>query len=87
MLKTKSVPGQYIVKVKRSRRKEFAKFIIDTYKLKPEKDLDKLIDTTFPFVIDFAIKKLWICNSISSLACASSHGLIITEEEFKEKCL
>ena len=78
----KKIKGQFIVTVEKSRRVAFVNYIKENYKLKIDKDLDSLLDTTFPFVVDFDKKVLWICNSITCLAQASSNGRIITEEQF-----
>ena len=78
----KKIKGQYIVTVEKSRRVIFVNYIKDNYKLKIDRDIDSLLDSTFPFVVDFDKKILWICNSITCLAQASSHGKIIDEKQF-----
>ena len=78
----KIIKGQYIVTVEKSRRVIFVNYIKDNYKLKIDRDIDSLLDSTFPFVVDFDKKILWICNSITCLAQASSHGKIIDEKQF-----
>ncbi len=78
----KKIKGQYIVTVEKSRRISFVNYIKDSFKLKIDRDIDSLLDSTFPFVVDFDKKILWICNSITCLAQASSHGKIIDEKQF-----
>ena len=78
----KKIKGQYIVTVEKSRRVIFVNYIKDNFKLKIDRDIDSLLDSTFPFVVDFDKKILWICNSITCLAQASSHGKIIGEKQF-----
>ena len=75
------------------KNKEITKKIIDPYfKIRApknccicnlEKNAVNPINHTLK-VIDFKENSLWICNSITSLACASQCGKIIGIGEFKE---
>lgn len=76
---------QYIVSEKDpKKREEFYDYIISKYNL----DIcypytkDYFIKSKYPFVIDFNENKLWICNSITSLACASQRNKIINIDNF-----
>ncbi len=82
MLETRMVPGQYIVKVSSDDREDFINYIVDNYNLKLETDIDEMINNKFPFVVDFNINLLWVCDSITCLACATQKGLIITVNDF-----
>ena len=44
---------------------------------------EEIIKSPFPFVI--SDKSLWVCNSITTCACASQSGQIISIKEFKER--
>lgn len=44
----------------------------------------KIINSSFPFVIDFIDNAFWICESITCCACAAQSGKILTIEKFKE---
>ena len=78
---------QYIVSEKDPKKREdFYNYIINNYNLKisyPYKK-ERFINNIFPFVIDFKENTFWICNSITSLACASQNKQIITIKEFKK---
>ena len=73
---------QYIVHVSEN-RKEFVHYLLDSFSLEFY-DYD-LLDTSYPFVVDFPIHQLWICNSITCLALASQNGKILSEECFIKK--
>ncbi len=68
----------------KSKREEFYYYIISKYKLDIcyPYDKNRFIESNFPFVIDFKENSIWICNSITSLACASQSGKIITIDDF-----
>ena len=76
---------QYIVTVKGpNNRKEFIEYIINNYKrIKVLENINDMINSTFPFVVDLKRKELWVCDSITCLAQASSSGLIINKDDFK----
>jgi len=46
-----------------------------------------MINSKFPFVVDFKRKDFWVCESITCCACAAQNGLIISFEEFIKKTL
>ena len=81
---------QYIIKENNyKKREEFYNYIVSNYNLKilyPYKK-ELFINSVFPFVVDFKDNTLWICESITSLACASQNGKIITIKEFKIESL
>lgn len=77
---------QYIVtESNKSKRSEFYDYITNKYNLKicyPYQK-EEFVNSVFPFVIDFKEKRLWMCSSITSLACASQSGKIISINEFE----
>lgn len=78
---------QYIVEEKDiNKREEFYNYIMDKYDLDIRYPYakEKFINSVFPFVIDFKENTFWICNSITSLACASQKKLIMTIADFKK---
>ena len=77
---------QYIVSEKDiKKREDFYDYIINNYnfKISYPYEKDKFIKSIFPFIIDFKENTMWICESITSLACASQSKKIITIDEFK----
>ena len=77
---------QYIVtESNKDKRSELYDYITNKYDLKIGYPYEKeeFVNSVFPFVIDFKENRLWICNSITSLACASQCGKIISIDEFK----
>ena len=76
---------QYIINESNiDKRKEFYNYIINNYRLKNMDSKDNMINNKYPFVVDFDKKILWICSSITCLACASQNNQIISTEEFKK---
>lgn len=65
----------------KNKRKEFYDYIVNKYHLDIwyPYDRDSFSKNKYPFVIDFKNNKLWICESITCLACAK----IITIADFK----
>lgn len=79
---------QFIVKeISEDKREEFYDYLTSKYNLNISYpyNKDSFIKSTYPFVIDFKENKLWICNSITSLACASQCDKIITIDDFRHK--
>ena len=60
---------QYIVEVK-DKREYFYNYIHNKYNIKDVMDIDYMINNKYPFVIDLKEKTLWVCTSITCLACA-----------------
>ena len=85
--KEKLIPNQYIVTVSKKRRKLFINSMISSYKLKPKDDMEYMLNSKFPFVIDFNLKIIWVLDSITCLACASMNHQIISEKEFKSRSI
>ena len=78
---------QYIVKENDlNKRREFFNYIVNKYDMILSYPLyeEEIINSHFPFVIDFKYNSFWICNSISCLAAASSAGVVFTIDEFKK---
>ena len=44
-----------------------------------------MINKPYPLVVDLDEKNMWICTSITCLACAAQNKQIISIEEFKMK--
>ncbi len=77
---------QFIVKVAgKEERKEFYEYIMNIYKLEKWYPFFKkrFISNSFPFVVDFKEKSLWISESVTCCACAASQGVIYTVDQFK----
>ena len=84
-IRKENMRKQFIVtESDKSKREEFYDYIISKYKLDIcyPYDKNRFIESNFPFVIDFKENSIWICNSITSLACASQSGKIITIDDF-----
>jgi len=76
--------GQYIVQeTNNEERKAFYNYIIYTYNLKDFINKKELLETKFPFVVDFDEDIFWICNSITCCACAAQNNKIIDIPKFK----
>lgn len=66
------------------KREEFYNYLHQNYNLKDYIfTKEDMINSPFPFVI--SNKSLWVCNSITTCACASRAGRIISIKEFKER--
>lgn len=79
---------QYIVSIDvEKNRYDFINYIKKNYKLKFRFDDEYMINSKFPFVVDFKRKDFWVCESITCCACAAQNGLIISFEEFIKKTL
>jgi len=80
--------GQYIVSVNGFKdRLKFINYIKNKYKLNLRKDVKSMASSKFPFVVDFGRKEFWVCESITCLAMAQQSGLIISEEQFRNRVL
>lgn len=76
---------QYIVSIAgKENRYNFIKYINSNYKLKQRFTVDYMVESRFPFVVDFKKKDFWVCESITCCACAAQNGMIISFEQFKE---
>ena len=77
---------QYIIQEKNiKKKKEFYTHIHKKYKLKDMHNILDMINTPYPIVVDLDEKNMWICTSITCLACADQNKQIISIEEFKMK--
>ncbi len=77
---------QFIVQEKDiKKRKTFYSYLHNNFKLKD--NCENIIESTFPFVVDFNDNSLWVCSSITCLACASQSKKIISINEFKERMM
>lgn len=77
---------QYIVQESnKEKREEFYEYIINNYDLFVESSKDYMIESNFPFVVDFKENNFWICNSVTCCACAAQKGKIIDVKKFKER--
>lgn len=75
---------QYIVKVDGiNNRKLFYDYVKSKYHIDDLVNLN-LLDSNFPFVVDFKKNSFWICDSITCCACAVQCNKIISEKEFKK---
>ena len=77
---------QYMIKESnKNKRKEFYDYIVDKYNFKIiHHNKEEMINSKFPFVVDFKEKVFWVCESISCCAAAQQAGVIITIDEFKK---
>ena len=74
---------QYIVNESNIEKREyFYNYIVNNYKLKNMDYKANMINSKYPFVVDFDKKIFWICSSITCLACASQNNQIILIDEF-----
>ena len=74
---------QYMVQESnKKKREEFYHYILDHYSLKTHDSKEEMINSHFPFVVDFKKQDFWICNSITCCAIASTKGRIISIEDF-----
>lgn len=76
---------QFIVKVAgNEERKAFHEYIMDTYKLEKWYPFFKrsFINNSFPFVVSFKEKSLWISESVTCCACTASQGVIYRVDQF-----
>ena len=64
-------------------RREFYDYVHENYEIMDKMDPEAMINNHFPFVVDLKEKILWVCNSITCLACAKQNGLIINYSDFK----
>lgn len=77
---------QYIVQESdKEKRKEFYEYIVNNYDLLIRFDKNHMINSSFPFVVDFKEKDFWVCESITCCACAAQKKKILTIKEFKER--
>ena len=77
---------QYIIREGNiNKRKEFYDYIMNKYNFSNiHYSKDSMINSKFPFVVDFKEKVFWVCESVSCCACAQQAGVIITIDEFKK---
>ena len=76
---------QYIVKVDGiSERDSFINYINNNYRLSNLDTKKEMINSNFPFIVDFNKNNFWVCNSITCCACASQANRIITRDEFNK---
>ena len=78
---------QYIVSEHdKKKREELYDYICNNYHLEVcyPFSKDAFINSKYPFVIDFKEHILWICESITCLACAAQNDLIISTSEFRK---
>ena len=72
---------QYIVEEKDKRKRKYLyNYIHNKYDIEDVMDIDYMINSKYPFVIDIKEKILWVCTSITCLACTH----IITINDFLE---
>ena len=77
---------QYLIQEKDiTKKKKFYTYIHKKYKLKDMDNLLDMINKPYPLVVDLDEKNMWICTSITCLACAAQNKQIISIEEFKMK--
>ncbi len=77
---------QYIVNESDiDKRKEFYDYVVNNYSLEVHSSMERMIDSSFPFIIDFDQGTFWVCGSITCLACAAQRKRIITIDKFKER--
>lgn len=77
---------QYIIQESdKAKREEFYEYIINNFDLFVEFDKTHMINSSFPFVVDFKEKNFWVCESVTCCACASQKKRILTIKEFKER--
>ena len=78
---------QYMVtEANKEKRKAFYEYIKKNYKLRISYPYTKkrFINSSFPFVVDFADNRFWICDSITCCACAASNKVLYTIDEFNK---
>lgn len=76
---------QYIINESNiDKRIDFYNYIMNNYKLKNMDYKKNMINSKYPFVVDFDKKIFWICSSITCLACSSQNNQIISIEDFKK---
>ncbi len=74
---------QFIVQEpNKKKREEFINYINQKFKLKNYYSKEEMIESNFPFVIDFQKKDFWVCESITCCACAAQAHKIISIKEF-----
>ena len=77
---------QYIVQVHGTyKREKLFDYIINNYNLKICFSKEYMVNSVFPFVIDFAEKKFWVCESVTCCACAAQNNNILSLEDFYKK--
>ena len=77
---------QYIVSDKDvNKRRELYDFIHSNYIIKDYEDRNNIVENIFPIVVDLDEGSLWVCSSITCLACAAQNKKIINIEEFRNK--
>ena len=76
---------QYIISIpNKKKREQFISIIKQKYKLKFLLEEEYMINSNFPFIVDFKKKYFWVCESITCCSCAAQKGLILSFEQFKD---
>ena len=74
---------QYFVQSKdKPKREVLFNYITKYTKMKTKESKKDMMNSNFPFVVDYKTNHFWICNSITCCACAAQRNQIITVEEF-----
>ena len=60
-----------------NKRKEFFDYMVSNYDLILHSSEEIMINSRFPFVVDFDNNTFWVCESITCLACAAQRKRII----------
>ena len=69
----------------KNKRREFYDYIMNKFNYKIiHHDKEHMINSKFPFVVDYKDKVFWVCESITCCAMAQQNGVIITIDEFKK---
>ena len=77
---------QYIIQeLDKEKRRQFYEYITNNFDFVVKSDKDHIVNSSFPFVIDFKEKNFWVCESITCCACAAQKKRIITIKDFKER--
>ena len=64
---------QFIIKeYDKEKRRYFYNYIHEKYDLEDKMDSKYMIGSKYPFVVDLKGKILWVCTSITCLACTKS---------------
>lgn len=76
---------QYMVQVVgKEERLDFYNFILNNFKIKRVESKKSMINSTFPFVVDFENNIFWVCNSITCCSLAQQNNKILSKNEFKK---
>lgn len=76
---------QYMVQVVgKEERLDFYNFILNNFKIKRVESKKSMINSTFPFVVDFENNIFWVCNSITCCSLAQQNNKFLSKNEFKK---